>query len=169
MAEKFLVNQAGTVTEREATVVSAGAGDDGNIVALDATGRIDATVLPVGVGPDVATIQTEEALDAGMLVNIYSASGYHKCRRAVATAPGYEAHGFVLEAVAYGGTATVYFEGNNTALTGLSPGVQYLSDTPGEVRDTAPSGPSYVVQRVGVSYAPTAMNFEPAAPIVLEA
>ncbi|RYF41284.1 MAG: hypothetical protein EOO27_46505, partial [Comamonadaceae bacterium] len=35
---------------------------------------------------------------------------------------GKEAHGFVLEAVANGAQANVYFEGTNTQVTGQTPG-----------------------------------------------
>ena len=36
--------------EVEATVVSAGAGNAGDVVGLDATGKIDVSVLPTGIG-----------------------------------------------------------------------------------------------------------------------
>lgn len=49
---------------------SAGAGDAGKVVALDGSGRIDNTMMPVGIGADTATITASEALSAGDFVNI---------------------------------------------------------------------------------------------------
>lgn len=45
-ADKFLSQQSGSVTEKSAADVSAGAGDAGRLVALDDDGLIDETMLP---------------------------------------------------------------------------------------------------------------------------
>jgi len=148
------------------TTTSAGAGDSGKVVALDGSGRIDSTMMPVGIGADTATIQASEALSAGDLVNIHN-SGGPRVRKADATTAGREAHGFVLAAVANGANATVYFEGTNTGVTGLTPGPQFLSITPGIATATAPSAAGNIVQRVGVATAATALNFEGGVPVTL--
>ncbi|MFN0027720.1 MAG: hypothetical protein ACKV2O_11175, partial [Acidimicrobiales bacterium] len=62
---------------------------------------------------------------------------------------------------------TVYFEGSDTGVTGLTPGVQFLSTTPGLATATAPSGAGQVVQRVGFATSATALNFQSNDPIVL--
>lgn len=149
-----------------ATASSAGAGDAAKIVQLDGTGRIDSTMLPVGIGADVATVAAGENLAAGDFVNIYNDSGA-KARKADATTSGKEAHGFVLAAVTSGNNATVYFEGTNTGVTGLTPGVVFLATTAGVATGTAPSSSGNVVQRLGVAVSATAINFEPHPPVAL--
>jgi hypothetical protein len=145
---------------------SAGAADAGKIVALDATGKLDQTMMPVGIAADVAVITASEALSAGDFVNVWNSTGA-KARKADASTSGKEAVGFVLAAVSNGAAATVYFEGTNTAVTGLTPGLNFLSTTPGAATATAPSTAGQVVQRIGYATAATALNFEPQEPIVL--
>lgn len=166
MADKYIYNNAGVLTEREGLVTSAGAGDAGKIPALDAAGKLDTSVMPTGIGADTALIQASENLAAGDLVNVHN-SGGARVRKADATTSGKEAHGFVLSAVTSGNNATVYFEGSNTQVTGLTPGPQYLSTTAGLATGTAPSGSGNVVQRVGVATAAAVLNFEAQSPIVL--
>jgi hypothetical protein len=194
-SKKFIKNNAGTLTEEaalttsagaadadrvpalnasgvlDATIVnsktsSAGAGDAGKVVALDASGRIDPTMMPVGIGADTASITTSEALAAGDLVNIHDSAGA-KVRKADATTAGKEAHGFVLSAFGSGVAATVYFEGTNTAVSGLTPGPQFLQTTAGTAGSAAPAAAGNVVQRVGIATSATALNFEGGPPIVL--
>jgi len=166
MADKYLYNNAGVRTEREATVTSAGAGDAGKIVALDSNGRLDTSMMPTGIGADTALIQASENLAAGDCVNVHN-SGGARVRKADATTAGKEAHGFVTSAVTSGNNATVYFEGRNNQVSGLTPGPQYLSTTAGLTTAAAPSGSGNVVQRVGVAVSATELNFEPQEHIVL--
>jgi hypothetical protein len=167
MADKYLYNNAGTITEREATASSAGAANAGDVVALDSAGRIDNSMMPVGIGADTATVEASENLAAGDFVNIYNSSGA-KVRKADASTAGKEAHGFVLAAVTSGQNATVYFEGTNTQVSGQTPGPVYLSaSTAGLATSTAPSGSGNVVQRLGVAVSATAINFETGAVVVL--
>ncbi len=194
-SKKFIKNNAGTLTEEAAlttsagagdadklpalnasgvldsTIVnsiasSAGAGDAGKVVKLDGAGKIDSTMMPVGIGADTALITASEALAAGDLVNIHNSTGA-KVRKADATTAGKEAHGFVIASVSNGASATVYFEGTNTGVSGLTPGPQFLATTAGTSSSTAPSGSGNVVQRVGVATSATTLNFESNAPIVL--
>lgn len=165
--DKFLYNNAGTITEKVSNQASAGAGDAGKIVALDSTGRIDNTMMPVGIGADTAVITASEALAAGDLVNIWNSTGA-KARKADASVAGKEAHGFVLAAVSSAAAATVYFEGTDTQVTGQTPGPVFLSaTTPGLATATAPSGSGQVVQRVGFATGTTAINFQSQPPVVL--
>ena len=145
---------------------SAGAGDSGKLVALDGSGRIDSTMMPVGIGADTATITTSEALSAGDFVNVWNSTGA-KVRKADATVSGKEAHGFVLSAYGSSASATVYFEGTNTGVTGQTPGPVFLSTTAGVATSTAPSGSGNVVQRIGFAVSATAINFQSQTPIVL--
>lgn len=192
---KFLKNNAGALTEQAAVttsvgagdaqalvalnasgvldltivngkVISAGAGDAGKLPVLDASGRLDNTVLPVGLGADVASITTSEALAAGDYVNVWNSTGA-KVRKADATVAGKEAHGFVIAAFGAGVPATVYFESTNTAVTGQTPGNVFLSTTAGLGATAAPTGSGNVVQRIGFAVSATAVNFQSQPPIVL--
>lgn len=164
--DKYIYNNAGTLTEKASIQTSAGAGDAGKIPAVDSSGRLDNSFLPTGIGADTASVTASEALSAGDLVNIWNSTGA-KVRKADASTAGKEAHGFVLAAVSSSASATVYFEGTDTGVTGLTPGVQFLSTTPGVATGTAPSGSGNIVQRVGFATAATALNFQSEIPIVL--
>lgn len=164
---KYIKNNAGTLTEEAAIQSSAGAGDAGKIPALDAAGKLDNSMMPTGIGADTASIVASENLAAGDLVNVYNDAGTAKCRKADATTSGKEANGFVLSAVTAPAAATVYFEGSNTAVTGLTPGRQFLATTAGLAVATAPSAAGNAVQRVGVATSATSLNFEASDPFVL--
>lgn len=147
---------------------SAGAGDAAKLVALDAAGRIDATMMPVGIGADTATVAvSSDTLVAGNLVNIYNNASVATVRKADATIVGKEAHGFVLAGTTSPAAAVVYFEGTISGLTGLTPGVQFLATTAGGSTATAPSASGNVVQRVGFATSATSMNFQSQPPVTL--
>ena len=165
-AKKFLRLVAGVFTEVAATVTSAGAGSDGDLVALDSSGRLDNSVMPVGIGADTKTIAASEALAAGDWVNVWNSTGA-KVRKADATTAGKEAHGFVLAAVSSGANALVYFEGTNTQVSGQTPGPVYLQTTAGTGGATIPSASGNVVQNLGVALSATDVNFERGTPVVL--
>lgn len=151
------------------TIVNASVTSAANKIAkLDGSGRLDSSVLPVGVGADTAPIIASETLAAGDLINVWNNASVANVRKADASVSGKEAHGFVLAAVTSGAAASVYFEGTNTQLTGLTPGVQYLSSTTaGRTVNAAPTGAGKVVQVVGFAISATAMNFQSELPIVL--
>jgi hypothetical protein len=165
---KYLSQSSGVVTEVASSQTSAGAGDAGKIVALNSAGSVDVTMLPTGVGPDTVSVTASEALSAGNLVNIYNNAGTANCRKADASTSGKEAWGYVLAAVSSSATATIYLSGLNTAVTGLTPGKQFLSDTtPGAATTTAASGTGHVSQVVGVASAAASLQFDPQTAIVL--
>lgn len=147
---------------------STGVPSSGRTPILDATGRLDQSFMPVGVVPETGPVIASEALASGDFVNIYNNAGVPNVRKADASTSGKEAHGFVLAAVASGATAIVYFEGSNTALTGLLGGTQYLSaTTAGRSSATAPTGAGQIVQSVGTAFSATSLTFEPRTPILL--
>ena len=194
--KKFIKNNAGTLTEEAAVVDSAG-GSDANkipalnnsgfldptllnattssagaaqaakIVQLGGDGRLSATLMPTGYGDDAKNIVASEALAAGNLINVWNDAGTAKVRKADATTAGKEAHGFVIAAVNVGNTAVVYFEGANTAATGLTAGPLFLATVAGNASNTAPSGAGDVVQRGGFAVSATEFNFQSNDPIVL--
>ena len=165
-AKKFLRLVNGVLTEIFGVQTSAGAGNAGDLVSLDDSGRIDNSMMPVGIGADTAAITASETLAAGDWVNVWNSSGA-KVRKADATTAGKEAHGFVLAAVTSGNPATVYFEGTNTQVTGQTPGPVYLQTTAGTGGATIPSASGNVVQSIGVAVSATAVNFERGTPVVL--
>lgn len=164
---KFLALVSGRIREITATVTSTGVSDDGKIVALGTDGRLDGSVMPVGIGAEVKTIVASEALNAGDLVNIWNNAGQFRVRKADATAAGKEANGFVISSVSNGGNAAVYLEGTVTGLGGLLPGRYYLSTTPGAVTDTPPSVSGNVVQYIGSAVSTTEISFEATDGVVL--
>ncbi len=166
-AKKFLRLINGVITEVFGIQTSAGAGNAGDVPVLDDTGRIDNSMMPVGIGADTAVIAASESLAAGNWVNIWNDTGTAKVRKADATTAGKEVHGFVLSAVTSGNPATVYFEGTNTQVTGQTPGPVYLQTTAGTGGATIPSASGNVVQQIGVAVSATAVNFERNTPVVL--
>lgn len=165
---KYLSNVGGVLTEVVSSQTSAGAGDAGKIPALDASGRLDNTLMPVGAGTETDQVTTSEALNAGDFVNLWNSTGL-KARKADATTAGKEAHGFVLAAAGSGSVATVYrISQSNTGVTGMTVGAkQYLATTAGGRTETAPSASGNVVQILGVALSATQMSFMPQPPITL--
>lgn len=166
-AKKFLRLIGGVLTEVFGVQTSAGAANAGDIVALDDTGRIDNTMMPVGIGADTAQLAASEALTGGNWINVWNDAGTAKMRKADATVAGKEVDGFVLAAVSSGATGTAYFEGTNTQVTGQTPGSVFLQTTPGLCGAAVPSAAGNVVQRVGTAVSATAVNFERGTPVTL--
>lgn len=168
--KSFIRNVTGRLTEILGLQTSAGAGNAGDIPALDSTGRLDLSMMPVGIGPDTATIAASENLASGDFVNLWNSTGI-KVRKADTSTSGKEADGFVLSAVTSGNNALVYFSGLNTSVTGLTVGSVYYIDpaVPGAVTTTAPTGTGQVVQRVGKAVSATELEvtIEPQASIIL--
>lgn len=159
---KYIARIAGRLQQVVATVVSAGAADDGKIVALDANGRLDSSLLPVGIGADTKSIQASETLSAGNVVNVWADVGGARVRKADSSSVGKEGQGFVLATVSAGDTALVYFEGRIIGLTGLVPGTAYyLGSDPGTITDVPLSGAGVVDQYIGTAVSETELNFEP--------
>ncbi len=168
-AKTYLARIAGRIKQIAAVVVSSGASNDGDLVALDATGKIDVSVLPAGVGQNTVSAATSEAMSAGDLVNLWNDSGTIKARKADGTSEGKEVHGFLKASYSSGATATVYLPGNvMTGLTGLTPGArQYLSTTPGALTETPLNSANNVHQMVGIASSATTVAFEPEEPVTL--
>lgn len=169
MANKYIAESAGSLQEVEATIASAGAADAGKIVALKGDGTLDPSFFPPDVGGTAVSILASETINAGQFANIWDDAGTTKIRLADASAGlGKMAHGFVKDNVAAGAPGTIFFETQNSNLVGLVPGTSYfLSDTvPGGVTAVAPTTAGSIVQRLGVAYTTTALDFERNQPIV---
>lgn len=167
MPDKYLEHDAaGGFREKEAVAVG-GAGQANKLVALDLSGRLDQTMMPTGIGAETAALEAFGALSAGDLVNVFNDAGVMKVRRADASTGVAPANGFVLAAFTAGQTATVYFAGLNSQVTGLTPGLHYLSTTPGASNHVAPAASGNVVQRIGTALNSTTLFFNPQDPILL--
>jgi hypothetical protein len=165
-AKKFLRLVSGILTEIAGVVTSAGAGNDGDFPALDATGKLDVSVLPVGVGPEVQVMLASEALSAGDLVNIWLDAAVAKARKADNSTAGKEANGFVLAGYAGGASATVYGPSQmNTAKSALTIGATFWLGTTGGIVTAPPTGAGVVSQVVGKSVSATTLMFNPLSPI----
>lgn len=118
-------------------------------------------------------IEAGESLNPFDLINIYNDSGA-KAQKADAADPTKAAGAFVVEAASAGGglapgeSVRLFFGGNIIETTGRTPGaVQYLSETPGGMTETPPTGSGKIVQVIGRSISATKVIFEPSEPIVL--
>lgn len=163
-AQKFLALINNVRREVAALVASTGASDAGKIVATGDDGRLDDSLMPVGIGADTKIVTASEALAAGDYVNIYDNAGTANCRKASAADATKPAHGFVLDNVTSGDPATIHFEGANTALTGLTAGLTYVlsAATPGAVVNLvgAPAADGNILQVLGVATAANEINTE---------
>jgi hypothetical protein len=168
VAGDYLKYVSGKLTELIANVTSAGAGDAGKLIKLDAGGKLDLSLLPSGVGAEVVTVPASENLAAGDYVNFWDDAGTVKVRKADASDATKIAHGFVLAAVTSPANASVYLAGLNNQVSGMTVGAQqYLSLTAGGVTETAPSANGEIAQHLGFAHSATAMYFDPNGTIVV--
>lgn len=164
-AKKYIQLGSTGLEEKVATNSSSGVGNAGDIVALDDTGKLPLNMLPTGIGPATKSMVASEALTAPCLVNIWSDSGAFKIRYADA-ATNKPADGFLLASVASGASGNVYFEGEVSGMTGLTPVDYWLSTTvPGGVQTTIPTTAGHIAQRIGKGLSATSLDFEAGQPI----
>lgn len=155
MAKKYVELLNGKLSNREATIASTGAANAGEVVALDSAGKLDISMMPVGVGADVKLLEATEDLLAGQYVNIFDVSGTAKVRLADAS-NGRDAHGFVKTAFLTGATATIYFEGPNDDLSALTIGGRVYLNTAGTVTQSPRS--TGIHQFLGVAVSAVEVN-----------
>lgn len=162
MVDKYLNRNSttGRVTEVTATVIGGTGSEAGKIVGLDGSGRLDTTIMPVGVTADTYSGTASEALTAGDFVYVATTTG--QVAKASAASGGNDADGFVLSSSASAASALVYFEGRNTALSGLTVGARYyLSDSvPGGVTTTPVTGAGKRHQFIGKAITATSIAYE---------
>ena len=173
MATKKYLARVNGVTKRESpVVVSAGSADAGKILAVGDDGRLDETVLPLGIGAQITIAPASEGLDAGNFVNLYADSGVMKARKAD-NSNGRVAHGFVKDAVLDSADASVYaLDGVNGGLTGLSPGDMHWLGTAGGVistplDETSAANDNKVSQQLGIATSATELRTDDYGYVVL--
>lgn len=169
--QKYLkVNPGGgsPFTEERTIDTSAGAGDSGKIPSLDASGKLDLSFMPSGVGGDTRTVTAGETLAAGDLIYLDATPEAFK---ADANADTKAAIGFVLAGITAAATGTAYFgSGIISGLSSLTPGAKYyLSTTAGGISTSKPSGAGDIIQQIGVALSATELYFEPQDAILLAA
>lgn len=139
--------------------VSTGAADAGEVIALDSEGKIDPTMLR---DIDNKNVPSFEDLASGDYVNLFDDGGTIKARKAD-NSNGRPAHGFVKDTVVAPANVTVYFEGANANLSGLSIGARYYLGTVGAPTGTpldpaAPVDDGKLHQFLGVAISITEIN-----------
>lgn len=165
--QKFIKLSNGRLAEEviESLSQTTGAADADKLVRTATNGKLDPSLMPPGIGADTLTVDATEDLSGGDFVNI-TATGVRKADAATA---GKEVDGFVLDAALSGQPATVYFEGRNSALTGLTVGARYYlsATTPGTVTLTPPAASGNVVQFIGRASEATSIAFEATDGVIL--
>ncbi len=168
MPDKFIqIDSSGRLAEKASVDTSAGAGDAGKVVALDAAGKINENMMPTGVSAETKVANASEALAENDVVNFWDDTGTLKVRKANATDATKPAHGYVKAAVTEGNPATVYTDGLLPG-SGLTIGSRYFlsAATGGAVTATAPTGTGNILQVVGVAISATEIKFEPQDPVI---
>lgn len=168
----FLARVAGKTKQIFGLSVSAGAADAGKLVATDSSGKLDVSLMPIGIGANTTICPASEAIGAGKFVNFHSNAGAMNVRLAD-NSNGRQADGYVKDAVANAAQATVYqLDTTNTALTGLTPGSRYWLGTAGGViptaldpTDTANAGK--LCQELGVAKSATELVTDDLGSVVL--
>lgn len=160
MADKYIALSNGIDIEVEATVVGGTVAQAGDVLALDSTGRIDSSVLPVGLGADTLVATSAEVLSSANPMVYIKSDG--QVANASATSGGNPTIGFVISNYSFGAQAIVYFEGRITGLSGLTIGARYyLSDTvPGGITATPVTGTGKLHQYIGRAVSATTITFE---------
>jgi len=160
MTQRFLVRVAGRLRQIAATVVSAGSENAGEIPALGSDGRLDDSVLPLGVGANSVQAVASEAIGAGKYVELWDDDGVLKMRLADAS-NNRAAWGYVKTAVDADATGTAYrLNTVNANHSGLTPGAHYWLGAAGGVTDTpldAEAVTNQVDQYIGLAKSATEM------------
>ena len=149
-AGKYVDIVSGIMTQKLSVDASAGAGDAGKLVSLNASGMVDSTMLD---GTYTANVGTGPVAN-GDLVYLTAAGLVEPAK---ADAVGTLAQGYCLVGATTGNPVTVRFSGSNTAVTGLTPGVEYYlsAGTGGAITATPPATPTQYVQPVGFAVTAT--------------
>jgi len=163
---------AGVITRVIPNSTSAGAADAGKTVQLDASGKLDTTLLPAAalLSNEDYSFVAFEALSAGDLINVFDNAGTPNIRKADATDATKPPMGFVQTAISIGASGTARLgNGVITGLTGLTTGSKYyLSTTPGAITTIAPSTVGNVVYPVGRAKSTTEFTYvDDTTPVVL--
>lgn len=162
--DKYLYLNAGVPTTKSAaTTATANA-----IVGLDATGKINANMMPNGVGVEAKSVVASGNIAQWDIVNVFLDVATLKARKADPGTNKYHACAYAPAAILDTETGNVYTSGWVTGT--FVPGtIYYLDDDPiGTVSATAPSVAGGIVQQVGVGVSETELEFRPQQHYTLE-
>lgn len=167
---RFIQLVGGVQKQRTPLTTSSGAADGGKVVQTDpATGKLDTSLMPAGLGADQSSAVASENLASGDQVNLWNDGGTLKARKANASDNSKPSHGFVSASVTSGATATVIHDGTISGLSGLTVGAEYyLGTTGGAITATAPSSTGNSIQPVGVAKSATELIYEYHRPTEIE-
>ena len=123
---------------------------------------VKGNLIVEGSFSDTIDLPAFENLTAGDYVNTFNDAGTLKARLATATTATKPASGYVNDTVTAGNTVTVFRDGINPNVSGLTVGdLQFLSDTtPGGVTAIKPSAGSSFIQQLGEALSATTMEVE---------
>lgn len=145
---------------------SAGAGDSSKMVQTGAGGKLHLSLMPAEITAQAKIYPASEALAAGDLVNVWLDTATWKVRLASASTSR-KADGYVTAGALQDADATIYTEGFNSQVSGLTPGLVWLGED-GAVTQTAPvTGSGGYAQIVGTALSATELEFEPNDPVGL--
>jgi hypothetical protein len=160
---RYVTVSGSQMTSLASADVSAGVADAGKIVGLNSAGKVDITMLPTGIGETTEVKTAGEAIAAGALVQVTATGTVVNADAATHRA----AVGFVLSAIANAATGTVYYSGQITGLSGLTPGARYFVGAAGAITTTAPTAAGSIWQPIGRATSATALEFLPQDLVVL--
>ncbi len=168
---KYMTLNGGKKTLIKGQQTSAGVADANKIPALDATGKLDPSLLPTGVGPDLINVPSFENLDSGDYVNLFDDAGTVKARKAD-NSNNRPAHGYIAQTVTAPAAVNVFFEGANAGLSGLTEGARIYLGTTGDIIETpldpdVPANDGKLHQFLGVAISETEVNTDIADCIIL--
>jgi len=160
MADKYQTLLNGERVLIEGTVTGGSVGEAGDILALGPDGRLDDSVMPVGIVADTLNAPTSETVAAGDYVNIWDDGGTVSVRLAD-NSNARPADGFVKEAATAPASVNVYFEGPNDNVSGKTLATRQYLGTLGQSIET-PLVPATdggkLHQYLGKSVAATSVN-----------
>lgn len=133
--------------------IDAEASTDGQVLTSDGAGNAAWEDPAEDLGTRQVVVAAVD-LAAGALVNLYNDSGTLKARLADCSL-GRAADGYIISGVSAGNNATVYLDGFNSSLAGLTVGAMLYLSTIGAVTDTAPTTAGYIVQPIGQALSAT--------------
>ena len=166
--QKFLAKGAGALQEVQAVATAGTSGEEGLIPCLDAIGRFNENMMPLGVSAETIVCKAAAGGLAANDVVYFYLDTIVKVDKADASDNTKNAMGYVKDIVSGGADATVFLDGELPGTT-LTPGaIYYLSETPGLVTTTAPTTSAAIVQSIGVAVSVTGIRFDPnKQPIIL--
>jgi hypothetical protein len=114
------------------------------------------------------TALASEAIGAGMPVSVYDDAGTLSARKACALSYDTRVIGYAASSVSIGDDLTVELAPRSTAVSGLTIGDVFLSETPGEIVNNPPTATGSIVQQLGFAISSSEVILLPLAlPVLL--